>query len=57
MTVYNLLGEEITTLVKAKLTLGTYRVRWDATTRASGIYLYRIEVGLFSQMRKLVWVK
>jgi hypothetical protein len=45
LTVYNLLGEEVETLVSQRLAPGTYSARWDASSRASGVYMYRLRAG------------
>ncbi len=45
MKVYNLLGEEVATLVAEKQPAGIHKFNWDATGLASGVYLYRLEAG------------
>jgi hypothetical protein len=54
LKIYDLLGSEVATLVDQKMNPGTYRVTWDAGGRASGVYFYRLQVGRFADMRKLV---
>jgi hypothetical protein len=55
--VYNLLGQELATLVDAVQSPGTYRVRFDASSLSSGIYFFRIQSGTFSAVRKMVLMK
>ncbi len=55
--VYNLLGSEVTTLVNEMRTVGTYEVKFNASQLTSGIYIYKIHAGQFSQMKKMVLVK
>ncbi|MFH2049197.1 MAG: T9SS type A sorting domain-containing protein [bacterium] len=60
--IYNILGEEITTLVENKLSAGKYSVIWDGTAFdgrkvSSGIYLYRINAGNFTETRKMILLK
>ena len=55
--VYNLLGSEVTTLVNEMRTVGTYEVKFNASQLTSGIYIYKIQAGQFSQMKKMVLVK
>lgn len=57
LTIHDLLGREITTLVNDNRSAGTYTVEWDAKELPSGIYLYRISVGDYTETRKLVLQK
>jgi hypothetical protein len=43
--VYNLLGEEVTTLVAEQRSAGIHKLNWDAKGLASGVYVYRLEAG------------
>ena len=57
MRIYNLLGQEITTLVNQNLTPGSYTVSWNAGNIPSGVYLCRIQAGAFEQTQKLILSK
>jgi hypothetical protein len=57
LSVYNLLGEEVTTLVNNVQKAGRYEVVFDASSLASGIYVYRLESSNFSASRKLMLMK
>jgi len=57
LKIYNLLGEEIATLVWEKREAGVHRVNWDARGLASGVYLYQLEAGKFKQTRKMLLVR
>ncbi len=57
MSIYDVLGREVATLVNEHLKPGTYQVDWDATNYPSGIYFYRIVSGEFSDTRRMVLVK
>ncbi|MEJ2636434.1 MAG: T9SS type A sorting domain-containing protein [Calditrichia bacterium] len=57
LKIYNILGEEVATLVSEKLIAGQYKYDWDASGLASGVYLYRIEAGSFIETRKLILLK
>jgi hypothetical protein len=48
LKIYNILGEEVTTLVSDRLSAGSYNYEWDASNLASGVYLYRLSVGSLS---------
>ncbi len=58
LSIYNILGQKVATLVSGKQPAGTYKVEWDASAFASGIYFYRMETDKgFVQSRKLVLMK
>jgi hypothetical protein len=55
--VYDVIGREVSTLVKAQMNAGTYNVTFNADNMPSGIYFYRIEAGNFVQTRKMILLK
>jgi hypothetical protein len=57
LTVFNMLGEEIKTLVNEYQTSGDYKINFDASALPSGIYYYRIETGKFNSVKKMVVLK
>ncbi len=57
LKVYNLLGQELTTLIDSQLKAGYHKVKFDASGLASGIYLYMIKAGDFSAVKKLILLK
>ena len=57
LKIYNILGEEVTTLLSASLLSGSYTYEWDASNLASGVYLYRLEAGEYVEVRKMVLMK
>ena len=57
LTIYDILGREVTALVNDKLSPGTYEVEWSAGNYTSGIYFYRLIADQFSETRKMVLVK
>ena len=57
LKVYNILGEEVATLVSERLTTGQYKYDMDASALASGVYLYRIKAGEFQQIKKMVLLR
>ena len=57
LTVYNILGEKVVTLVSEKLSTGSYKYKWEAGELASGMYLYRLEAGDFVEVKKMILVR
>jgi hypothetical protein len=57
LSIYNLLGEKVTTIVNEKQAAGRYQVQWDAAGFASGIYYYRIEAGEFQDVKKMILLR
>jgi hypothetical protein len=57
LKIYNVLGEEVATLVSRKLTAGKYQYEWDASSLASGVYLYRIQAGDYVESRKMILMR
>lgn len=54
LKVYDLLGQEVGTLVNQQQRAGTYYVNFNATRLASGVYFYRIETDGFESTRKMI---
>jgi hypothetical protein len=54
LKIYNILGEEVTTLVSEKLVAGKHKYEWDVIGLASGVYLYRIQAGDYVESKKMV---
>ena len=57
ISVYNLMGQKVATLVDENKAAGQYNVRWNAAGVASGMYYYRIEAGGQSITRKMTLIK
>jgi len=58
LSIYNVLGKKVATLVSEKQSPGWHRVQWDATGFPSGIYLYKLSTSQgFSQTKKLVLLR
>jgi hypothetical protein len=57
LKVYDMLGNEVTTLVNEEKQSGTYEVKFDAASLSSGIYFYTLKAGSFSQTKKMILMK
>ncbi|MGD0341846.1 MAG: T9SS type A sorting domain-containing protein, partial [Bacteroidales bacterium] len=57
LKIYNLLGQEITTLINEQLLPGSYEVTWDGTNYPSGVYYYKLAYGDISFTKKMVLIK
>jgi hypothetical protein len=57
LTVYDVLGREIATLVNKQQKPGNYEVQFDATELTSGIYFYKLKAGTFSKVKKMILTK
>jgi hypothetical protein len=57
LSVFNVLGEEVTTLVSERLSAGEYRYEWSADKLASGVYLYRLKTEEFIKTKKMVLMR
>jgi endo-1,4-beta-xylanase len=57
LSVYNLLGQRISTLVNQEQEAGSYNVVFDASKLSGGVYFYKIDAGGYSCVRKMLLVK
>ena len=62
LEVYDILGRLVTTLANSDMAAGTYRVTWNGKDSngqsvASGLYLYRLQAGSFSAVKKMLMLK
>jgi hypothetical protein len=57
LSIYNVLGQKVASLVDQNMDPGTHTVSWDASNNSSGVYYYRILAGTFSATKKMVLLK
>jgi hypothetical protein len=57
LTIYNLLGEKVTSLVDEFLDVGTHTINFNGESLNSGFYLYRLETEHFADFKKMLLVK
>lgn len=57
LTVYDMLGKEVSMPVNEPLDAGTYSVPFNGTQLPSGVYFYRLRAGVFTETRKMLLMK
>lgn len=57
LTVFNVLGKKISTLLKRYQSAGSYKAVFNAEDISSGIYLYKLTTGNYTQFRKMIFMK
>jgi hypothetical protein len=57
LKIFNLLGQEVATLVNGEVEAGRHRALWDATGLPSGVYVYRLKADGFGKTKKLILVR
>ena len=57
LTVFNLVGQSVRVLVDGYQIAGTYEVTFDANDLPAGIYLYKLQVGEYSSVKRMTLVK
>jgi len=57
LKVYNILGNEVATLVNEQKSAGNYSVNFDASKLSSGIYFYTLSSGNFRETKKMMFIK
>ena len=57
VTVYNVLGEKIATLVAEKQSAGYHQIEFNAKNLPSGVYLYRMKAGKWQDVKKMILLR
>ncbi|MCH7965014.1 MAG: T9SS type A sorting domain-containing protein, partial [Bacteroidetes bacterium] len=57
LKIYNIMGEEIKTLVEGYKEAGIYTVKFNAEGHPSGMYLYRLSTNGFTETKKMLFMK
>src|SRR5207247_893290 len=57
LKVYDVMGQDVATLVDEVKEPGEYTVSWDASKLASGVYVYSITAGTFGERKKMLVVR
>jgi hypothetical protein len=57
LKVYDILGNEVATLVNEEKASGSYEVNFRASNLSSGVYLYKLQAGSFIETKKMLLMK
>ena len=57
LSIYNMQGREVSTLIDANMEAGYHSIVWDANSYASGVYFVRMVAGEFVNTQKLMLIK
>ncbi|MTI87262.1 MAG: T9SS type A sorting domain-containing protein [Balneolaceae bacterium] len=57
LTVFDMLGRKVSTLVNERMSAGSQVVEFDASRLSSGMYIYRIDAGTFTSTKKMMLIK
>lgn len=57
LSIYNISGEYISTLVNEHQSAGTYRTEFDGSNLASGVYIYKLSTPEFTGVKKMILIK
>lgn len=57
LKIYNVLGQEVATLVNQEQLAGNYTATFNASALSSGVYLYKIEAGNYTSVKKMMLLK
>ena len=57
LKVYDVLGNEVATLVNEEKLAGEYEIEFDASEIGSGVYFYKLQAGSFIEMKKMIFLK
>ncbi len=57
LKIYDVLGNEIETLLNEEKSPGTYKLNWHTNNIPSGIYFYKLQTGEYSELKKMILLK
>jgi len=57
LSVFNLVGQEISVLVNEKQSAGNYEVEFDASELTTGVYLYKLQINGFTSVKRMTVIK
>ncbi|MGH2574562.1 MAG: T9SS type A sorting domain-containing protein, partial [Ignavibacteria bacterium] len=57
LKVFDVLGREVAVLVNDRLKPGSYEIDWNASGYPSGVYLYKLSAGEYTETKKMILIK
>jgi hypothetical protein len=57
LSIYNVLGQKVVTLISERQKTGHHQVEWDAGGFATGVYYYVLKAGEFRDVKKMILIK
>lgn len=57
LSIYDVLGNEISKLINEEKSAGNYHVQFDASNKTSGIYFYQLKAGTYLETKKMILIK
>ena len=57
LKIYDLLGRDVETLINKEMAAGYHDVTFDASSFPSGVYIYKLTTGNFTETKKMILVK
>jgi hypothetical protein len=57
LKIYNIMGQEVATLINEEKAAGVYEINFNAINLASGTYLYKLQAGSFVETKKMILLK
>jgi hypothetical protein len=57
LKIFNLKGQPVASLIERQLAAGIHKLKWEAGSLASGIYIYRLQVDTFAESKKLILMR
>jgi len=57
LVIYDVLGNEVATLLNEQKEPGTYEIEWDASQFSSGVYFYKLNSGEFTEIKKMILMR
>ncbi|HEX3072768.1 MAG TPA: T9SS type A sorting domain-containing protein [Ignavibacteriales bacterium] len=57
LKVYDMLGREVAELVNGEMEKGTHSVNFNGRNLSSGVYIYRLQAGSFTESKKMALIK
>ena len=57
LEIFNIAGQKVGTLIDGHLNAGHHTATWDGGDVSSGVYLYRLQAGVFDDTKKMILLK